>query len=727
MSELTLLPRKLIRDVTLLGGTRLGTFINENLDRLDILKYTSVADLWAKAYPPKGDNFRRLSFFSDKEGKTRVVGILDYWSQTSLLPLHKFLNRILRGIPMDCTFDQSRFISGLSQKVEGHKFHSIDLSAATDRMPISLQRRVISFFAGDTYANTWVDVLTSYAFTNVPMKVTVKYAAGQPMGAYSSWPAMALTHHIIVQIAAQRSNIWNFDQYSLLGDDLVIANDSVAEEYKKLLVVLDMPFSVEKTHTSFDVFEFAKRWYYKGHEVTGFAVGGLLTTYKRYPLLHNFLSTQASHGWKLPIERHPCLIHDIHSSLYGKNLIINKNISMQRMYMLFDALMTAKSSTSLAATLFFERSGWLAVKEVWQQDLDLTLRSFEGILAKAKLLLIEKDLYSFQNDAYKVNSTLNGIVDRTIKEVWGDNPETHSFVKETLSVVLNWNNPIVIRLNSLIDKSTDFMLQTVFNDPSEIVPSFLIENGLQKYFVSHGVFSMRNAFSISLAESAVLKSVFKVLTELTPDDLLPQSQAERNEPVKAMESGFHLIPRLGLRYLTPRLKFMIPFIRRASWRFVKFTSIYSIIWGLLTQIIGVQEVLNCLLAIWTAIQALIGILPVETHSIAFIVVNLLIHSFELLCAGLLIAILANFHVISEITGHYVVELLEGVIDLPEFFMHMSQSVWQTFVNAASGVIPVATDIILKVDSMSVISQITLGALLTWILTKFVKWLLFGEW
>lgn len=108
---------------------------------------------------------------------------------------------------------------------------------------------------------------------------------------------MALTHHFIVRVAALRAGLpATFSDYFLLGDDIVIFNDKVAEAYKALLKVLDMPFSFEKTHTSNDVYEFAKRWFYRGTEITGFSIGGLLSTYHRYPLLHNFLATQKSHG-----------------------------------------------------------------------------------------------------------------------------------------------------------------------------------------------------------------------------------------------------------------------------------------------------------------------------------------------------------------------------------------------------------------------------------------------
>jgi hypothetical protein len=42
----------------------------------------------------KTDNIRRLSIVNDPEGKARVIAILDYWSQTSLKPLHDSLKNL---------------------------------------------------------------------------------------------------------------------------------------------------------------------------------------------------------------------------------------------------------------------------------------------------------------------------------------------------------------------------------------------------------------------------------------------------------------------------------------------------------------------------------------------------------------------------------------------------------------------------------------------------------
>jgi hypothetical protein len=196
VSELTLLPKELLDHIRVLAGGNLGTLI----DALIVGRFgdLSLASIWAVLFPPKTSSFRKLSYFSDKEGKTRVIAIFDYWSQTALRPLHRALNSILRNLEPDCTFNQGSFANRITSL---SPFHSLDLSNATDRMPLELQRRVIERLIGVERANAWAHVLVGYEFTSKG-NPSVTYNAGQPMGAYSSWPAMALTHHLIVRVAA---------------------------------------------------------------------------------------------------------------------------------------------------------------------------------------------------------------------------------------------------------------------------------------------------------------------------------------------------------------------------------------------------------------------------------------------------------------------------------------------------------------------------------------------
>jgi hypothetical protein len=91
------------------------------------------------------------------------------------------------------------------------------------------------------------------------MGETVRYAVGQPMGAYSSFACLALTHHVIVRVASQRAGV-NPKRllYAVLGDDGALANDKVAHYYREIFSQLGMKINPIK---GFDgtVLEFAKQ------------------------------------------------------------------------------------------------------------------------------------------------------------------------------------------------------------------------------------------------------------------------------------------------------------------------------------------------------------------------------------------------------------------------------------------------------------------------------------
>jgi len=98
----------------------------------------------------KSNHLRKLSVKADKEGKSRIFGILDYWSQQALYPLHKHIFKILESLESDYTFNQGDGVKSLS-KMEGPYF-SVDLSSATDRFPIALQEKVLSILTTPDYA-----------------------------------------------------------------------------------------------------------------------------------------------------------------------------------------------------------------------------------------------------------------------------------------------------------------------------------------------------------------------------------------------------------------------------------------------------------------------------------------------------------------------------------------------------------------------------------------------
>jgi hypothetical protein len=207
----------------------------------------------------------RLSTVYDQAGKARIVGITNYWVQVCLEPVHNAILSLLKRIPQDGTFNQIAPVKLLVEAVKpGQVFYSFDLSSATDRLPIVIQMQILNLLVPEM-GTAWMKLLTSlrWQWTSLNKKVPVKevsYAVGQPMGAYSSWAMLALTHHIIVQCAALNVGQTNFKLYAVLGDDIVIADDQVAAEYLRLMKMLGVDINLAKSLQSKDFCEFAKRW-----------------------------------------------------------------------------------------------------------------------------------------------------------------------------------------------------------------------------------------------------------------------------------------------------------------------------------------------------------------------------------------------------------------------------------------------------------------------------------
>lgn len=204
----------------------------------------------------------RLGVVKDQAGKGRVIGITNYFFQIMLYPLHSFLFNILRGIKEDGTFDQLMPLNKLiNESNNGFDYYCFDLSAATDRLPLQLQIYILNQVK-PRFGDKWGELL-NIEWLTPNGKSKVKYSVGQPMGAYSSWAMLAITHHVIVKTAALMCGKHEFSDYALLGDDIVIKNPCVAEAYLFLMNSLGVQINLSKSVISHDFAEFAKNW--KGH------------------------------------------------------------------------------------------------------------------------------------------------------------------------------------------------------------------------------------------------------------------------------------------------------------------------------------------------------------------------------------------------------------------------------------------------------------------------------
>lgn len=258
-------------------------------------------------FPPLTKALGRLGFKQEPAGKVRVFAMVDPWSQWLLRPLHSAIFSMLRQIPFDATFDQLGKVKWFKDQLAllgRKKVYSYDLTAATDRLPILLQVRILSVFLPLSVAQAWGRFLTGRwyvlprpiwnskalrlwslgiepgtafcRFSNGPTDrrknevQAVRYAVGQPMGALSSWAMLALTHHCIVWIAAIRGGVpYSQILYLVLGDDVVIAHPVIARHYLEILAELGCPVNLTKSIVSHNgSFEFAKRFIYRGEDVS---------------------------------------------------------------------------------------------------------------------------------------------------------------------------------------------------------------------------------------------------------------------------------------------------------------------------------------------------------------------------------------------------------------------------------------------------------------------------
>jgi len=226
--------------------------------------------------------------------KPRVFAIVDSLTQSLLSDFHDDLMLILKSIPEDCTFDHNKVVETAKLKATQAKpfYGFADMSSATDRIPKQLYEEIGNIWRSGL-GTAWVGLfdrdftvsksVKDHWHQEDEFKSHVRYKVGQPMGALSSWPFMAFCHHVLVWYCfgskqAAKGN------YHVLGDDVVIFNKDAYQRYLKMLDDLEVSYT---NNFSAIGFEFAKRFFYKGKEITGAYTSALWAT-RNTPELFTF-------------------------------------------------------------------------------------------------------------------------------------------------------------------------------------------------------------------------------------------------------------------------------------------------------------------------------------------------------------------------------------------------------------------------------------------------------
>jgi len=241
--------------------------------------------------PPKHSKF---SIKFETSGKSRLIAILDFFTQSVLKGMHSDHFDWLFNQIEDGTNDQYRvktickhWTSKPFNKEDG--LYSIDLTEATNRAPAALQYEIIRKMYGPEIAHDWYSLCTNRSFLDPTTNSFVRYSVGQPMGTYTSWSSFTIMNHLMVRLSCKLNNI-DYKRnllYLIIGDDVVTRGETLSEQYSLLMRDIGVDISPTKGYTcktSFDfinedsiignhVAEIAKSVFCNGKEVTPIRFG----------------------------------------------------------------------------------------------------------------------------------------------------------------------------------------------------------------------------------------------------------------------------------------------------------------------------------------------------------------------------------------------------------------------------------------------------------------------
>jgi hypothetical protein len=345
--------------------------------------------------------------------KPRVFAIVDSVTQSLLGDFHLFLMSILRRIPEDCTFDQDKVSRVASeQALESEPFYGFaDLSSASDRIPAYLYEEIGNYMRSGL-GTAWVNLfdrpftLGNSVIENWDPRMKrpehVRYQCGQPMGALSSWPFMALVHHILVwqSFGSRKASL---GKYLILGDDVVIFEEKAYKQYCVILENLGIPYTNGFSNKGF---EFAKRCFLHGREITG-AYTQALSSSRNVPEVFTLeWRNLASRGYDVGIDLHPVFRTLLKVSRkrfewcrllmtlpYGSEIPINElsQFCVQNMSRSFCLLSgTGNEDRLVESVKAFRQGAALLIKQKFQEDLNVAKAAIQENLNEFRKAFIAR-------------------------------------------------------------------------------------------------------------------------------------------------------------------------------------------------------------------------------------------------------------------------------------------------------------------------------------------------
>jgi hypothetical protein len=270
-----------------------------------------------------------VHFLQEPGLKLRAIASPFLVHQEALRPLGNVLYSAMRTLPWDCTHDHTKPFSCVQSHLSQHKkIHSVDLSNATDYFPLDVQlQALVGLIGNHPSIDLFEEISRSQWLSTIG---TIRWNQGQPLGLYPSFASFGLTHgFLLLFLLGKRYE----NEFFVLGDDVIILDDSLYDKYIETLGYLGCPFSPDKSLSSSELCEFA------GKIITSTCVHN---TYKwREVSNDNFLDLVRNYGRKAvsllsPIQRkvvdrvaHLCAPFGLNWSFEGSNLEVMTRLTAE--------------------------------------------------------------------------------------------------------------------------------------------------------------------------------------------------------------------------------------------------------------------------------------------------------------------------------------------------------------------------------------------------------------
>jgi len=198
--------------------------------------------------------------------------------QMALRPLGQALYDALKRVPNDYTFDQNAGVEAIQQwLLDGYPSISMDLSNASDNIPLDLQLELMSRLGVSTrWIQFYRDCCRGDWYLNAVRggpTTQISWTVGAPLGLYPVFASFTLWHHSLVQLCFHdlgKPKVRGVWPYAIIGDDLWLGDMEVANLYVDRMTTLGVPASTSKGLVSRNVADFAGRVITPNEVIQGF-------------------------------------------------------------------------------------------------------------------------------------------------------------------------------------------------------------------------------------------------------------------------------------------------------------------------------------------------------------------------------------------------------------------------------------------------------------------------